>query len=56
MLAHWNNSSQVDMSPYLDKLSWFQASQSLLFLHKAVCLAENDQKDKQWFTKLFTEN
>jgi hypothetical protein len=44
------------MSPYLDKLSWFQASQSLLFLHKAVCLAENDQKDKQWFTKLFTEN
>ena len=30
MLADWNNTPWVDMSVYLDILSWFQANQSLL--------------------------
>jgi hypothetical protein len=35
VLAHWNNSPQVDMSPHSDILFWFQANQSLLFLLNA---------------------
>jgi hypothetical protein len=43
VLAHWNNSPQVDMLPHADTLSWFQANQSLLFLLNAECLAEKQQ-------------
>ena len=43
VLAHWNNSLQVDMSPHTDTLFWFQANQSLLFLLNAVCLEEKQQ-------------
>jgi hypothetical protein len=40
LLAHWNNSSVVDMSLHSDTLSWFRANQSLFFLLNDVCLAE----------------
>jgi hypothetical protein len=43
VLAHWNNSPRVDMSPHLNTLSWFQVNQSLLFLLNAACLAEKQQ-------------
>jgi hypothetical protein len=32
MLAHWNNSPQVDMSLHSDPLFWFRANQSCSFL------------------------
>jgi len=32
VLAHWNNSLQIDMLSHSDTLSWFRANQSLLFL------------------------
>jgi hypothetical protein len=31
-ICHWNNSLLLDMSLYLDTLSWFRVNQSLLFL------------------------
>jgi hypothetical protein len=37
MLAHWNNSLQIDVSHLSDTLSW------LLFLLKAACLAVMQQ-------------
>jgi len=40
VLAHWNNSPRIDMSPHLDTLSWFRPHQSLLFLFNTACLAE----------------
>ena len=43
MLAHWNNSPRIDMSPHLDTLFRFRANQSLLFLPNAACLAEKQQ-------------
>jgi hypothetical protein len=43
VLAYWNNSLRIDMSPYSDTLSWFQANQSLLFLLNAACLSEKQQ-------------
>jgi hypothetical protein len=43
VLAHWNNSTRVDMSLHWDTLFWFQANQSLLFLLSTVCLAEKQQ-------------
>ena len=43
MLAHWNNSPQIDVSSHSDTLSWFRANQFLLFLLIAVCLAEKQQ-------------
>ena len=43
MLAHWNNSLRVDMSPYSDTLSWFRANQSLLFLLNAACATKKQQ-------------
>jgi hypothetical protein len=30
VLAHWNNSPGIDISPHSDTLFWFQANQSLL--------------------------
>jgi hypothetical protein len=42
--AHWNNISRIDMSPSSDTLFWFGATQSLLFLLNAVCLAVKQQK------------
>ena len=43
VLAHWNNSTLIDMSLHADTLSSFRANQSLLFLHNAECLAEKQQ-------------
>ena len=43
VLVHWNNSPQIDMSPHLDTLSWFEAKQSLLFFLNAARLAEKQQ-------------
>jgi hypothetical protein len=43
VLAHWNNSSRVDMALHSDTLSWFRANQSLLFLLNAACWAEKQQ-------------
>ena len=42
VLAHWNNSSWVNMSSHSDTLSWFQNSKAnqFLILLNAVCLAE----------------
>jgi hypothetical protein len=40
VLAHCNNSSQIDMLPHSDTLSRFRAIQSLLFLLNAACLAK----------------
>ena len=45
MLAHWNNSPRIDMSPHLDTLSWFRVNKYLLFLLNGACLAE-----KPWST------
>ena len=43
VLAHWDNSSRIDMSPHSDILSWFWANQSLLLLLNAACLTEKQQ-------------
>jgi hypothetical protein len=43
VLAHWNNSPRIDMSLYLDTLSWFRSNQSMLFLLNTACLAEKQQ-------------
>jgi hypothetical protein len=43
VLAHWNNSLRIDMSPHLDTLSWFRANQSFLFLRNPACLAEKQK-------------
>jgi hypothetical protein len=43
VLAQWNNSPRIDMSPHSDSLSWFRANQSLLFLLNAACLVEKQQ-------------
>ena len=40
-LAHWNNSSCINMSHHSDTLLWFLANQSLLFFLSDVCLATN---------------
>ena len=40
VLAHWNNSLQVNMLLHSDTLYWFRANQSLLLLLNTVCLAE----------------
>ena len=36
VLAHWNNSLWVDISPLSDTLSWFRANQSFLLLLNAT--------------------
>jgi hypothetical protein len=46
VLAHWNNSTRVDMSLHSDTVSWFRAKESLLFLLNAACLAEKQQPDR----------
>jgi hypothetical protein len=43
VLAHWNNSLQIDMLPHSNILPGFRANQFLLFLLNAVCLAEKQQ-------------
>jgi hypothetical protein len=43
LLAHWNNSSWVDMSLHSDTLFWFQTKQFLLLHLNVVCLAEKQQ-------------
>jgi len=43
VLAHWNNSPRIYISPHSDTLSWFRANQSLLLLLICVCLAEKQQ-------------
>ena len=42
MLAHWNNSPQIDMLLHSGTLFWFRANQSLLLLLNAACLAEKN--------------
>jgi len=48
VLAHWNNSPRVDMTPHSDTLSCLRANQSLLFLLNASCLAEKQQIPILW--------
>jgi len=43
VLGHWNNSLWVDISLHSDTLSRSQATQSLIFLLNATCLAEKQQ-------------
>ena len=43
VLAHWNNSLQIDVSFHLDTLSWPRVNKSLLFLLNAECLAKKEQ-------------
>ena len=43
VLAHWNNSWRIDMSPHSDTLFWFRANHYLLFLLNAAWLAEKQQ-------------
>ena len=43
LLAHWNNSSWVDMSPYSDILSRFRTNKSVLLLLNDTYLAEKQQ-------------
>ena len=43
MIAHWNNSLQIDMLLHSDTLSWFWAKHSLLLLLNAAYLAEKQQ-------------
>jgi hypothetical protein len=43
VLAHWNNSPRIEISPHSDTLSWFRANQSLIFLLNATCLSEKQQ-------------
>jgi len=43
VLAHWNNSPEVDISLHWDTSSWFQDNQSLFLLLKTVCLADKQQ-------------
>jgi hypothetical protein len=43
VLAHWNNSSQVQMSLHFDTLAWFQTNQYLPLLINAACLVEKQQ-------------
>jgi hypothetical protein len=45
VLAHWNNSSQVNMSLHSDTLFWFRNNRSLLLLLNAARLAEKQQTD-----------
>ena len=43
VLAHWNNSPRINLSPPSDTFAWFWVNQSLLFLLNAACLAEKHQ-------------
>ena len=43
VLAHWNNSTKIDMSPQTDTLSWIRADESLLFLLNAAYLSKKQQ-------------
>ena len=43
VLAHWNNSTQIDMLLHSDTLSWFQPNQTVLFLLNAVHLVEKQK-------------
>jgi hypothetical protein len=47
VLAHWNNSLWIDISPHSVTLSWFRANQSLIFLLNNVCMSE--ESSVQWF-------
>jgi len=40
LLAHWNNSPQINISLYSNTLFWFQVSPFLLLLQNVACLAE----------------
>jgi hypothetical protein len=43
VLAHWNNTPRIHMSPKSVTLSWFRTNQSLLFQLKAVYLAGSNE-------------
>jgi hypothetical protein len=52
---HWNNCPRVDMLLHSDTLFWFRASQSLLFLLNAACLAEKQQLNKYQIYSLWID-
>jgi hypothetical protein len=37
---NWKNSLQIEMSPHIEKITWFRANPSLLFLFNAASFAE----------------
>jgi hypothetical protein len=43
VLAHWNNSTHLDMSLYSDAISWFRTNKPLLLFLNAVRLREKYQ-------------
>ena len=43
VLAHWNNSPRIDMSPNSDTSSWFRTNKSLIFLLHVACLPVKQQ-------------
>jgi len=56
VLAHWNNSPQIDISTHSDTLSWFRVNQlSLLFLLNVVCLVEMQQCGSHFGFKIHTK-
>ena len=55
--AHWKNSLWIDMSPHSDKLFWFWANQSLLFLLSATYRKSNKyQFHCLWFDPIGLEH
>ena len=46
VLAHWNNSLWIDISPHSVTLSWFRANQSLIFLLNNVYMSEESTTTK----------
>jgi hypothetical protein len=52
VLAHWNNSSRIDMSLHWKTLSWFRANQSLLILLNVAC--NTYQFCSLWFDLIWT--
>ena len=51
MLAHWNTSSRIEMSPHSDTLSWFRANQRCSFslVLRAYLRSNKYQFHSYWF-------
>jgi hypothetical protein len=43
VVKYWNNSPRIDTSLHSDTLSWFRATQSVLFLFDAARLVDRQQ-------------
>jgi hypothetical protein len=54
VLAHWNNSPRINVSPHSDILSAFRANQFLLFLLNDHCLEEKQHLQFYKLTHLFS--